>query len=151
VLLSVCENHLHSVNKGSINGNTLPNPYAVTIWWDSSCPLCTKEIEIMKKLDKHRNVQFIDVITSSTELLAIKSGCPIDKKELLARIHAKERDKEVVTGAAAFAALWKHIPHLRWLGLLAQNQRVLSFLEAAYVKFLVYRPKLQKIFVFIFR
>lgn len=136
-----------------MNGNTLPNsnPYAVTIWWDSSCPLCTKEIEIMKKLDKDRNVQFIDVITSSTDNLASKSGCPIDKKELLARIHAQERDKEVVTGAAAFAALWRNIPPLRWLGLLAQNQRVLSFLEAAYVRFLVYRPKLQKIFVFIFR
>ena len=111
----------------------------VTVWWDSSCPLCTFEIDFMKKLDKDKAVNFIDLISTDNST----SACPIDKKEMLARFHAQETGKEIVTGAAAFAAVWRSIPATRWMGILAQNSRILSILESAYIWFLKYRPKLQ--------
>ena len=113
----------------------------VTVWWDSSCPLCTKEIEIMKKLDKHKAVNFIDLMKSDNSA----NGCPINKKEMLARFHAQETGKEIVTGAAAFATVWRNIPAMRWLGILAENPRILLMLESAYIWFLKYRPKLQNL------
>jgi hypothetical protein len=50
-----------------------------------------------------------------------------------------------VSGAAAFAAMWRAIPVLRPLGLLARATPVLWLLERAYRGFLVIRPRLQRL------
>ena len=71
-------------------------------------------------------------------------SCPIDQSKLLARFHAEEEGK-VLSGAAAFAAMWRAIPLLRPLGLIARNRIVLSLLERLYIKFLEVRPRLQKL------
>jgi hypothetical protein len=64
--------------------------------------------------------------TQSTELPApIGSACLVDKKTLLARLHAQENDQDVVDGAPVFAAMWRQIPQLRRLGNAARNGAVL--------------------------
>ncbi|MEO0057383.1 MAG: hypothetical protein RIT17_833, partial [Pseudomonadota bacterium] len=63
----------------------------------------------------------------------------------LARFHAEE-DGVVHSGAAAFAVMWRAIPLLRPLGLAARNAAVLRVLEAAYLRFLKVRPRLQRFF-----
>jgi predicted DCC family thiol-disulfide oxidoreductase YuxK len=62
---------------------------------------------------------------------------------MLARFHASE-DGELLSGAAAFAAMWRAIPLLRPLGLLARSPLALRVLEAAYLAFLRVRPALQR-------
>jgi hypothetical protein len=61
---------------------------------------------------------------------------------MLARFHAREGES-VLTGAAAFAAMWRAIPVLRPFGLLARAPWALKILEALYVRFLRVRPRLQ--------
>lgn len=70
--------------------------------------------------------------------------CPIDRAELLARFHACE-DGVVLSGAAAFAAMWRAIPMLRPLGLIARSQFALALLERGYLMFLRFRPTLQRL------
>ena len=48
----------------------------------------------------------------------------------------------MLSGAAAFAAMWRAIPLLRSLGLAARNETVLTLLERLYVAFLRIRPGL---------
>ena len=107
----------------------------VRVWYDSECPLCLREIGLMRRLDRCGAVRFIDV----------QSGrdCPLDRETLLARFHAQEGDGPIVSGARAFAAMWRAIPALRPLGLLARNRVVLWVLERAYLGFLKIRPRLQ--------
>ncbi len=109
----------------------------VKVWYDSSCPLCAREIALMRRLDRRGAVRFVD----------IRAGvdCPLDRSELLARFHAQEGDGPVVSGAAAFAAMWRAIPVLRPLGLAARNRVVLWLLEKAYLGFLAVRPTLQRL------
>jgi predicted DCC family thiol-disulfide oxidoreductase YuxK len=71
--------------------------------------------------------------------------CPLSKEELLVRFHAREGG-QLLSGAGAFAAMWRAIPVLRPLGLLARIPVVLSLLERAYVAFLRIRPRLQRWF-----
>ena len=52
---------------------------------------------------------------------------------------------ETLSGAAAFAAMWREIPPLRPLGLMAQNRVVLALLERTYTLFLKVRPLLQRL------
>lgn len=109
------------------------------IWFDGACPLCQREIALMRKLDRRNAIHFEDVSTDAPP------DCPIDQAQLLARFHAREGDK-VLSGAAAFAAMWRAIPILRPLGLLARNPLVLRMLEVMYEGFLKVRPRLQRLF-----
>ena len=91
----------------------------------------------MRRLDKRGAVRFIDIRAGT--------DCPLDRDQLLARFHAQEGDGPVVSGARAFAAMWRAIPALRPLGLIARNRFVLWALEKAYLAFLVIRPGLQRL------
>ena len=92
----------------------------------------------MRRLDRRGAIDFVDVaVTGSDE-------CPIDRRALLARFHARE-DGRLLSGAAAFAAMWRAIPVLRPLGLAARNSVILAALERLYRGFLVIRPRLQRL------
>jgi predicted DCC family thiol-disulfide oxidoreductase YuxK len=107
----------------------------LTVWFDGDCPLCLREIALMRRLDRRGAIDFVDLADGT-------AACPLDRRELLARFHAEE-DGVIVSGAAAFAAMWRAIPLLRPLGLLARNRLVLGGLERAYLGFLKVRPRLQ--------
>ncbi len=107
------------------------------VWFDGGCPLCRREIALMRRLDRRDAIRFVDVAVEEEE-------CPIDRAALLARFHASE-DGRMLSGAAAFAAMWRAIPLLRPLGLLARNRTVLAGLERAYLRFLRVRPYLGKV------
>lgn len=112
------------------------NSAHLTIWFDGACPLCQREIAFMRRLDKRGAITFIDVASEG-------AACPIDPALLLARFHAREADGPLLHGAAAFAAMWRAIPLLRPLGLMARLPPVLWALEGAYRAFLRVRPRLQ--------
>lgn len=112
---------------------------SVTVWFDGACPLCIREIALMRRLDRRGRITFVDVAQGSD------ASCPIERTQLLTRFHAEE-DGRQLSGAAAFAAMWRAIPVLRPLGLAARHPLVLKVLEAAYLRFLVLRPRLQRLF-----
>ncbi len=108
----------------------------VTVWYDSDCPLCVREIRMMRRLDRRQAIDFVSIQEAT--------GCPIGTDELMKRFHARERGESIVSGAAAFAAMWRAIPGLRPLGLLARLRPVLWVLERMYRGFLIIRPWLQR-------
>jgi len=108
----------------------------VTVWYDGACPLCVREIALMRKLDRRKAIIFTDIAAPTT-------SCPIDRQLMLDRFHASENGK-ILTGAAAFSAMWRAIPLLRPIGQLARLPGALPVLEALYVQFLKIRPHIQK-------
>lgn len=111
---------------------------SVTVWYDGSCPLCETEIALFRRLDRRGRISFVDVSSEA-------SVCPIDRGELLARFHAQEGDSALVSGVAAFAAMWRAIPVLRPFGEIARIPLALRSLETVYRQFLRVRPRLQVI------
>jgi predicted DCC family thiol-disulfide oxidoreductase YuxK len=109
---------------------------SLTIWYDSACPLCQREIALMRRLDRRGRIEFVDAINP-------ENSCPIDQAEILARFHAEENGK-LLSGAAAFAAMWRAIPMLWPLGMMAKLPGALWLLERLYRGFLRIRPRLQK-------
>lgn len=108
------------------------------VWHDGGCPLCRREIALMRRLDRRGAIRFVDAAAASD------TACPVDRGELLARFHACE-DGTLMSGAAAFAAMWRAIPLLRPLGLAARIPIVLALLERLYRAFLRVRPRLQRL------
>ncbi|WP_294260103.1 DUF393 domain-containing protein [uncultured Sphingomonas sp.] len=108
----------------------------LTVFHDGACPLCAREIALMRRLDRRGWIAFVDVADPH-------ASCPIDRRAALARFHAVE-DGRLLSGAAAFAAMWRAIPMLRPLGLAARNPIVLGLLDRLYDRFLTIRPRLQR-------
>ena len=107
----------------------------LTVWHDGACPLCAREIAVMRRLDRAGRINFVDAADAAV-------AYPLDRAVLLARFHAME-DGVMLSGAAAFAAMWRAIPLLRPLGLAARWPLVGRTLDAAYRLFLRLRPRLQ--------
>ena len=117
--------------------DTHPDQGRLKVWYDGACPLCVREIALMKRLDRRQAINFVDIADSTD------AACPIDRQILLERFHAQESGR-IVSGAEAFTAMWRAIPALRPLGLLARNRIVLRVLEWLYLRFLTVRPRLQE-------
>jgi predicted DCC family thiol-disulfide oxidoreductase YuxK len=107
------------------------------VWFDGACPLCAREIALMRRLDRRGAIAFVDVANDT-------AVCPLDRRTLLSRFHAQEPGQPIVSGAAAFAAMWRAIPVLRPIGLAARWRPVLAVLEGVYLMFLKVRPALQR-------
>jgi predicted DCC family thiol-disulfide oxidoreductase YuxK len=108
----------------------------VTVWYDGACPLCAREIALMRRLDWRMRIDFVDLVDET-------KSCPIGRSVALARFHVLEHGK-ILSGAAAFGAMWRVIPLFYPLGLLARNRTVLQGLEWLYLLFLKARPAIQR-------
>lgn len=111
---------------------------SLIVWFDGACPLCRREIALFKRLDRRGAIHFEDVDRAD-------AVCPLDRAELLSRFHAQELGHAVVSGAAAFAAMWRAIPLLRPIGEIARLPPILWALDFAYRRFLVIRPQIQRL------
>ena len=89
----------------------------------------------MRRLDRHKAITFVDIVAED-------AACPLERAQMLGRLHASEQGR-ISSGAAAFAAMWRAIPVLRPFGLAARNRWVLAMLERLYRAFLHVRPALQ--------
>ena len=107
----------------------------LTVWYDGDCPLCVRASALIRWLDWRKAITF--------ENLSLGGACPLDRATLLARFHAQEGDGPILSGAAAFAAMWRATPLLRPFGVAAKWPLVLWSLERLYRVFLRFRPWLQ--------
>ena len=108
-----------------------------TVWFDESCPLCRREISLMRRLDRRGRISFVDASDPA-------SHCPIGRADMLARLHASE-DGTLLSGAAAFGAMWRAIPLLRPFGLAMRAPLIERIFERLYLRFLQIRPRLQRL------
>ena len=93
---------------------------------------------LMRRLDQHGRIQFVDAADPGTT-------CPLERTVMLARLHAMENGK-LLSGAAAFAAMWRAIPLLWPLGMAARLPGAERLLNWVYGYFLKVRPRLQRVF-----
>ncbi len=90
----------------------------------------------MRRLDRRGAIRFVDIEQAEP------AACPLDRGELLARFHASENGR-LLSGAQAFAAMWRAIPMFRPLGLAFRSPLASALLEPLYRAFLRARPALQ--------
>ncbi len=115
---------------------------AVRVFFDGSCPLCTKEIALYRRLDTRQKVDWCDVSEPAQAAVL-----PLPREVLMARFHVQPiSGGEPLSGARAFLELWRHIPGWRWLSRLRYVPGVPTLLELSYLVFLRVRPSIQRVF-----
>jgi predicted DCC family thiol-disulfide oxidoreductase YuxK len=116
-------------------------PENVTVYFDGSCPLCTKEISLYKNADGAEHITFCDVSRADAPLPA-----DLTAAAAMARFHVRGADGVLASGAAGFALLWSSLPRWRWLGRIVAFAPVRALAEVTYLGFLKVRPAIQRWF-----
>ena len=123
-----------------------PNPVGAVrrdrpvLFYDGACPLCRKEIAHYRRLDRAGRVEWVDLYAEPHQ--AQRYG--VSWRSAMQRIHLLETDGRLVTGAAAFAALWRRLPGYRWLARLVSLSGALPVLDRCYAIFARWRWRRRK-------
>lgn len=128
----------------SVTGSTsndLRSDARVTVFFDGSCPLCTREIDFYRRRAGADAVSWVDV--SAVESEAVAPG--LTRDAAMARFHVRRGDGALLSGGAAFAELWRALPGFRRIGRIAAIWPLTPLLEVAYRAFLPVRPYLQRL------
>jgi predicted DCC family thiol-disulfide oxidoreductase YuxK len=99
--------------------------YPLTVFFDGACPICAREISLMRRLDRHGRLALCDF--SAPKYDAASTGLAV--ADLSGVIHARWADGTVITGVDVFRAMWEAVG-LRFLAKLSR----LSFLDLLAVK-----------------
>jgi demethoxyubiquinone hydroxylase (CLK1/Coq7/Cat5 family) len=115
---------------------------SLTVLYDGACPLCRREIAVyrgLRPIDPRQSLGWTDVSAADA---ALPNGG--DRARYLARFHVQRADGQVLSGAAAFVALWRTLPGWRRLARVADLPGVTPLLELGYRGFLHLRPAMQR-------
>ncbi len=109
---------------------------ACTVYFDGACPVCSREIAHYRTRAGAERLAFVDVSAAAGN----DPAPDLSREAALARMHARLPDGTLVSGAAAFAALWSALPGWRWLGRVVALPGPRHVAEGAYRLFLAARP-----------
>ena len=116
------------------------NKEPLTLYFDGSCPLCRWEIGHYRRQDNACQLSFQDVSPEGAN-----PGPDLTRHRAMARFHVRRPDGELLSGAAAFVAIWHVLPGWRWAARIGKFPGISLLLEAAYRAFLPLRPKLARL------
>ncbi len=106
---------------------------AAEVFYDGACPLCRAEIAQYRRMNGADAICWRDVAAGEAPPETTPAAA-------LARFHARRGDGRLVSGFAAFLAVWRAYPRLAPVARLMDRQPFLWLGEAAYRLFLRVRP-----------
>lgn len=110
----------------------------VEVFFDGACPVCSREIDMLRALDGKRNaIQFTDISAPGFDPSAYGKTMP----ELMGSIQGRDKSREWISGVEVFRQLYAAVG-LGWLVALTRLPGVRNVLDVAYSVFAKYRLRL---------
>jgi len=118
------------------------NRRILTIYYDGSCVVCSREMDYYRGRDHDGVLDFVDI--TAPQFDARLHGR--SQGEFMARLHVREPNGEFHTGVDAFAAIWRYVPgrHYDLLANLVQLPGIHLVANLGYEAFARVRPWLPK-------
>jgi predicted DCC family thiol-disulfide oxidoreductase YuxK len=110
-----------------------------TVYYDGSCPLCSREIAFYASRTGGDHLVFVDVSQEVDD-----PAHDLTRDDALRRFHVRCRDGELTSGALAFVEIWRSLPNWRWLAKAASFPGAVAVLEILYRGFLWIRPAISR-------
>jgi predicted DCC family thiol-disulfide oxidoreductase YuxK len=114
---------------------------AFEVYFDGDCPLCRREIAFLRRLDRSRNaIRFTDIAERGFDLAAHGLGS-LRHTDLMARIHGRSSDGEIVEGVEVFRRLYAAVGFGPIVAM-TRFRPIAALLDAAYRWFATNRLRL---------
>ena len=82
-----------------LDGN---HDYQIQVFHDGACPLCMREVNLLRRMDQKQQIQFTDI--AAAEFQAVAYG--LRHKELMAEIQGRLPDGTWVRGVEVFRRIY---------------------------------------------
>lgn len=110
--------------------------WEVKMLYDGDCPLCMREVNMLKERNKtYGTIKFVDI---SSEEYCPEQNRGLDYKTAMGRIHAILSDGTVVTDVEAFRRLYEAVG-LGWVYAITKYEPIASIANAVYGVWAKYR------------
>lgn len=100
-------------------------------FYDGGCPLCSREIAHYRRLDAAGRIDWTDITGAETALAA----AGLTREQAMRRLHVRTPDGQLLSGVAAFLAIWQRLPRWRWLAAGIEALRLTGPLDWLYERF----------------
>ena len=104
------------------------------VFYDGNCPICNREIELYKKLNRNKSVRWYNIYSDNKALKIINKS----REECLKVFHVIDGDK-IYKETDAFFILWKDIKYFKILYYLFNFKLFKNFLNIFYKMYAKYR------------
>lgn len=81
---------------------TVDAPYDVEVFYDGGCPLCLREIRMLKRWDRHQKIRFTDIDAAGFQPEELGKSM----SELMAEIQGRLPDGTWIQGVEVFRRLY---------------------------------------------
>lgn len=112
----------------------------ITVYFDGLCHLCSREINQYRTMRGGEKISFIDITKSDFD--AKKEG--VDSKEVHKYLHVRDKNGRIQLGVDAFIVIWRELPALKNVAVLASMKPIHKVLNAVYLLFARVRPLLPR-------
>lgn len=79
--------------------------YDIEVFFDGGCPLCRREINMLRRKDRHQRIRFTDI--DSPEFQDATLG--VTRDQLMAEIHGRLSDGTLIKGVEVFRRLYSAV------------------------------------------
>lgn len=114
-----------------------PLPFAIEVFFDGDCPLCVREITMLRRLDRHGRIRATDIAAPGFDAAAVG----VSWERLMERIHGRLPTGELIEGVEVFRQLYAAVG-FSWLVAATRLPGVRHALDAAYELFAKNRLRL---------
>ncbi|CAN6448561.1 unnamed protein product [Victoria cruziana] len=138
-----------SIQKVLERGEGQPSEkWKVKMLYDGECPLCMREVNMLKEQnERFGTIKFVDISSSN---YSPEENEGLDYKTVMGRIHAISHDGTILTDVAAFRRLYEEVG-LGWVYAITKYEPIASIADAIYGVWAKYRlpitgrPPLEKV------
>ncbi|KAL3818637.1 hypothetical protein ACJIZ3_004542 [Penstemon smallii] len=110
--------------------------WKVKMLYDGDCPLCMREVDMLRKRNKsYGTIKFVDI---SSEDYSPEDNQGLDYETAMGRIHAIESDGRVLTNVEAFRRFYE-VVGLGWVYAITKYKPIASIADAVYGVWAKYR------------
>ena len=92
-----------------MNNNINTEPPKATVYHDGDCPMCSKEVALMQKIDVAKAIRWVDITKDKQAL----DDAGITYQQAMDRIHVADQSQQMHTGVEGFLKVWQHLPYYR--------------------------------------
>jgi predicted DCC family thiol-disulfide oxidoreductase YuxK len=114
-----------------------PGNFEVEVFFDGDCPLCLREIALLRKLDKAGKIRFTDIQADDFDPARVG----LSFAQLMERIHGRLPNGELIEGTEVFRRLYAAVGFRRAVAV-SRWPGVSQLLDASYSLFAKNRLRL---------